>query len=79
MTRFAFRVFAVCCGSLTFVLIGEVAKADDLPTPATKALLENRCIDCHGEDEPEGGLNLESILGTPLANISIAGKPWSGN
>jgi mono/diheme cytochrome c family protein len=52
----------VATGSLFLSLLAATA-ADDASLPALPAVLEARCLDCHGADERKGGLRLDSVLG----------------
>ena len=65
--QFPLRLWAVG-GLFVFLFQVGVARAADAIAPEATALLERFCIDCHGVDEPEGALDLDSILSLPMAD-----------
>lgn len=67
MLHFRYRLVVVCFG-LILLMENGIVRSADLPPQAATVLLENFCIDCHSSDDPEGGLDLDSILAAPMTD-----------
>lgn len=62
--------------SLMSVALGPAAtpgRAADAPAAPVVEFVTQHCLDCHGPTDPESGLNLQSVLGDPVA---IHGGMW---
>lgn len=64
MTQLLFRSFLPFLGVILIHV--AISYATELPSTAAKSLIEGHCIDCHGGSDPEGGIDLDSILDAPV-------------
>ncbi len=70
-------VAVLLCGAASAAAAAEID-----PHAAARALLVNRCVECHGEDAQEGGLRLDSrgsiLRGGQFGPIATAGSGTEG-
>ena len=60
-----------------FYTTSSTVKSDDSQIFKTKIrpILQNKCFDCHGEEEPEGEIRLENLT-TDLLKNRPAAETW---